>query len=89
MPKRNPITEVPESVGVLEAVKDFISFPDDLRFIRKAEGLSIYALAKALGVDDHVVSYWEKGEHTCTNLVVFQTVTRWAKQLRGNSSSDA
>ncbi len=38
-----------------------INFQENLKNLRKAKGLTQFALAKALGVDQRTISAWEKG----------------------------
>ena len=49
--------------------------------LRKAQNLTLEAVAEGLGVSDRIVSAWEKGDHTPKIDVMPKLLTRVSRRL--------
>ena len=63
-----------------------LGLPEDIKFIREKEGLSIGQLALILGVSKTEVWHWEKGNRMPKEPLIWLSLMDWATDLRHSAS---
>ena len=63
-----------------------LGLPEDIKFIREKEGLSIGQLARILGVSKTEVWHWEKGNRMPKEPLIWLGLMDWAEELRKPAS---
>lgn len=66
-----------------QALKEELTFPDDLRFIMEATEIGVTGLANTLGVKPKIIYYWLNGGLPKYHST-FRAIKLWADQLRAS-----
>ena len=69
-----------------KALSQINGLPQDIKFIRKMEGLSIGRLALILGVSKTEVWHWERGNRMPKEPLILLSLIQWADKLRTSVS---